>query len=141
MLPESFAAKAPAISRITLFIDRDTWSYRLDALLRTADIPFVPHRTVFAHDAPDTKWIAEVGERGRVVVTRDQNIRRRPNELAAVRAAALHLFALTSGNLSAAEPAAVITRAWPAMQRAVVNTRPPALWSVNRAGGVRLIKQ
>lgn len=141
MLPEFIAAEAPAIARITLFIDRDTWSYKLDALLCKADIPFVAHRTVFPHDAPDITWIAEVGKRGWVVVTRDQNIRRRPNELAAVRAAALHLFALTSGNLSAAETAAVITRAWPGMERAVVNTRPPALWSVNRAGGVRLIKK
>ncbi|WP_309639302.1 hypothetical protein [Methylibium sp.] len=90
---------------------------------------------MFAHDALDTQWIAEVGRHGWVVVTRDQN------ELAAVRAAGLRLFALDSGKLSAAETAAIITRAWPAIRRAVIGTDPPALWSVMRAAGVRLIKQ
>ena len=74
--------------RPTLFIDRDTWSYVLDDALRAAGIPFVAHRQLFAPDTPDTEWIAEVGRRGWVVVTRDKNIRRRPNELRAVRDAA-----------------------------------------------------
>lgn len=92
----------------TLFIDRDTWSHLLDAELRAAGIPFVAHREVFRPDTPDVEWIAEVGRCGWVVVTRDQNIRRRPNELRAVRAAGLRLFALTSGNLSAAETVSAI---------------------------------
>lgn len=126
---------------VTLFIDRDTWSRVLDRELRTAGIPFVAHRDVFEHDAPDPVWIAEVGRRGWTVVTRDQNIRRRPNELRAVRAAGLHLFALTSGNLSAAETAQVITAAWTAIQRHVAGTPAPALFSVSRGGEVRLLKQ
>lgn len=126
---------------VTLFIDRDAWSRRLDELLREAGIPFVAHREVFAPDARDEDWIAAVGRHGWVIVTRDQNIRRRPNERAAVRRAAVHLFALTSGNLSATETAAVITKAWPAIQRAVQSTPAPTLWSVTRAGDVRLIRQ
>lgn len=124
----------------TLFIDRDAWSHRLDAALRGAGIPFVAHREVFADDTPDVEWIAEVGKRGWVVLTRDQEIRRRPNELRAVREAGLHLFALTSGNLSAAETAALCITAWPAIQRAVRIHRPPALFSITRGGAVRLIR-
>lgn len=126
---------------VTLFIDRDAWSRRLDELLRAADIPFVAHRELFAPDARDEDWIAEVGLRGWVIVTRDQNIRRRPNELAAVRQAKVHLFALTSGNLSASETATVIAEAWPAIQRAVLTTPAPALWSVTRGGDVRSIRR
>lgn len=126
---------------ITLFIDRDTWSRVLDRDLRAAGIPFVAHREVFAHDTPDAEWIAEVGRRGWTVVTRDQNIRRRPNELRAVRDAGVRLFALTSGNLSAAETAATIIKAWRAIQQQVAGTSAPALFSVSRGGEVRLIRQ
>jgi predicted nuclease of predicted toxin-antitoxin system len=108
-----------------LFIDRDAWSHVLDAALRAAGIPFVAHREVFRPDTPDAEWIAEVGRQGWVVITRDQNIRRRPNELRAVRAAGLHLFALTSGNLSAAETASVIIKAWRSIQQHVAQTPTP----------------
>jgi predicted nuclease of predicted toxin-antitoxin system len=133
--PEANAPAGP-----TLFIDRDLWSRRLDAALREAGIPFVAHRELFANDTADVDWIAEVGRRGYTVLTRDQEIRRRPNELAAVRAARIHLFALTSGNLSAAEAAALCVAAWPAIQRAVLLHPVPALFSITRGGDVRWIK-
>ena len=60
---------------------------QLDADLREAGIPFAAHREHFAGNTPDVEWIAEVGRRGWAVLARDQEIRRRPNELAAVRAA------------------------------------------------------
>jgi hypothetical protein len=47
------------------------------------------------------------------VLTRDRRIRHRANELSAVRQSALHMFALTSGNLSAAETARIVIAAWP----------------------------
>lgn len=124
----------------TLFIDRDAWSSLLDQALQDAGIPFVAHRDRFRADTPDTEWIAEVGRRGWVVVTRDKNIRRRANELRAVRAAGLHVFALTSGNLSAAETAAIVVKAWGAIRRAVAATAPPALYAISRSGEVRLLK-
>ncbi len=137
--PESHRGIASA-QAVTLFIDRDAWSHRLDEMLRAAAVPFVAHRDVFKDDAEDEDWIAAVGKSGWTIVTRDQNIRRRPNELAAVRRASVHLFALTSGNLSATETATIVIRAWPAIQRAVASTPPPALWSVTRTGDVRRIK-
>lgn len=105
--------------------------------LRDAGIPFRAHRELFADDTPDTEWIAEVGRLGLVVLTRDQRIRRRRNELAAVNAARIHLFALTSGNLSAADSAQLCVQAWPAIQQAVSNNTPPALYSITRGGQVR----
>lgn len=136
----STAAPPDAAARPTLFIDRDLWSRRLDAALREAGIPFVAHRDRFKHDTPDVDWIAEVGRQGWIVLTRDQEIRRRPNELAAVRAAGIHLFALTSGNLSAAETADLCVAAWPTIQRAVARNKAPAIFSVTRGGRVEWVK-
>lgn len=140
MPPDPAAAPAPG-PQPTLFIDRDAWSRKLDEALRAAGIPFIAHRDLFADDTPDPVWLAEVGRQGWVVVTRDQNIRRRHNELAAVRSARIHLFALTSGNLSAADTAALVIRAWPAIGRAVAGHEPPALWSVTRGGEVRRLQR
>jgi predicted nuclease of predicted toxin-antitoxin system len=123
-----------------LFIDRDTWSRALDRALREAGIPFEAHKDHFARDATDPEWIRNVGAAGWLAVTRDQRIRHRPNEIAAVRAAALHLFVLTSGNLSAADTGRILVHAWPRMMRAADSRRPPAVWSVSRSAEVRLVK-
>ena len=108
--------------------------------MREVGVPFVAHRDLFADDTPDVDWIAEVGRRGLVVLTRDQEIRRRPNELAAVRAARIHLFALTAGNLSAGETAELCVNAWPAVQRAVTRHAAPAIFSITRGARVEWLK-
>lgn len=124
-----------------LFIDRDAWSGKLDAALRDANIPFEAHRDHFAHDTPDSDWLREVGRRGWLVLTRDQNIRRKPDELAALRVAGVILFALTSGNLSAQETAEIVVAAWPKMKRLAAATTPPAIFSLTRASEVRRIER
>lgn len=82
-----------------------------------------------------------MGRRGWIVPTRDQRIRHRPNELRAARDARLHVFALTSGNLSAAEPVEIVLAAWPAMQRLIAETEPPMFWSITRGGVVKQLKR
>ena len=76
-----------------------------------------------------------------MTVTRDRRIRYRDNEVAAVRRGGLHMFALTSGNLSAAETAAIVVKAWPAIQRAVASTAPPMMWSITRSGDMTRINR
>lgn len=120
-----------------LFIDRDAWSRALGEALTAASIAFVAHHQRFAPAAPDDEWLAEVGAEGWLVLTRDQNIRRRPNELAAVRAAKLCLFVLGQGNLSAAETARIVVDAWPRMLRAARGARRPAIFTLTRGGEVR----
>ena len=44
------------------------------------------HDDHFAPDTPDTVWLAEVGARGWVVLTKDSRIRRHPLELQALLA-------------------------------------------------------
>jgi hypothetical protein len=123
-----------------LFIDRDAGSHVLHATLAAAQMPFQVFRDHFAPDTPDTTWLPAVGAKGWVVITRDQAIRRRPNELAAAQAAGLHLFALTSGNLSAADTAALVVAAWPRICKAVRSGPGPAFWSITRGGEVKRLK-
>lgn len=122
-------------------MDRDAWSAKLDTALRAAGIPFIAHRDVFAHNTPDEEWLAEAGRRGWLVFTRDQNIRRRPDELKALRDAGVILFALTSGNLSAQETAELAVASWLKITRLAAKTTPPAIFSITRGGEIRRIER
>lgn len=115
-----------------LFIDRDAWSIALGAALADADVDHVAHTQHFTPGSPDTAWIEAAGEHRWIAITRDQNIRRKPNELAAIRRSRAIIFVFTSGNLSAVESARVLLQALPRIYRLARGTRRPALFSIRR---------
>jgi len=80
------------------------------------------------------------GRAGWIVLTRDKNIRRKPNELKAFRDHRVIAFALTSGNSSAADVATLITILYPKMLRKAKGTKPPAMFSITLAGTINTIK-
>jgi predicted nuclease of predicted toxin-antitoxin system len=129
----------------TLFIDRSAWSNALHAALEAAGISHEAHRWHFAKqdeqaEEDDSEWLRAVADRGWVVVTRDKNIRYRVNELAAMRAAKLHVFVFTQGALTARETGRLLVDCYPAIVQAVQQTRPPAFFSIARSGQVRPLK-
>jgi predicted nuclease of predicted toxin-antitoxin system len=123
-----------------LFIDRDAWSRVLGKALTAAGITFVAHHQRFAPAVSDNEWLAVAGAEGWVVLTRDQNIRRRLNELAAVKAARVCMFVLGQGNLSAAETARIVVKAYPRILRAARGARRPAIFTLTRGGEIRKLK-
>ena len=125
----SSSASPPEIP--LLFIDRCAWSQRLDDALKEAGIPFVAHREKFEPACDDTVWLTVAGQEGWVVITRDKNIRRKANELLAFREAKLIVFALASGNASAADTAALVTELYPKFLKLAKTTKPPAMFSVS----------
>jgi PIN domain-containing protein len=73
------------------------------------------------------KWIA---------ITRDQHIRRKPNEIAAIRRSHALIFVFNSGNLSAADTASILLKALPRIYRVAAETARPALYSIRKDGSV-----
>ncbi|MEY3252032.1 MAG: hypothetical protein RL227_1005 [Pseudomonadota bacterium] len=65
------------------FTDRDLGK-QFPARLREAGLHVERHADHFEPDTPDAVWLPEVGKRGWVVLTHDERIRYKPNELAAV---------------------------------------------------------
>jgi len=126
--------------RPTLFIDRCAWSRALGKALESADIPFIAHNQRFAPAAPDDEWLTGVADEGWLIVTRDQRIRYKVNEQAAVVRARLWLFVFTQGGLPAAETGAILVDAYPAMVRLARRYRPPAFFSLHRSGRVTPLK-
>lgn len=124
----------------TLFIDRDARSRTLGEALTAAGIPFVAHHERFGPATPDTEWLEAAGRENWIVLTRDQNIRRRPNELAAAKAARIVMFVLSQGNLSAAETARIVVGAHARMMRAARGARRPAIFTLTREGAIHRLR-
>lgn len=136
----SASNSAPPPERTALFIDRSAWSRVLGDALETADIPHVAHHQHFKHDCPDEEWLRGVSGRGWIVLTRDQNIRRKVNELRAFREAGLHVFVLASGNASAADHAALVVKLYPKFLTLVQKIPPPAMFSVSLKESITLVR-
>jgi hypothetical protein len=123
-----------------LLIDRCAWSRKLGEALNQAGIQFVAHHEIFAPACPDEEWMKVAGQKGWIVLTRDQAIRRKPNELKAFREAKLIMFALASGNASAEDTARLVVALYPRILRKARSSKPPAMFSVTLAGGINPVR-
>lgn len=95
------------------------------------------HHQRFAHDAPDEDWLRAAHSHGWLIVTRDQRIRYRANELRAVMDAKLHMFVFSQGGLSAAETATILCATYPRMCALAKQHRAPAFFSLTKTFEVR----
>jgi hypothetical protein len=75
------------------------------------------HDDHFPPDAKDADWLPEVGNRGWIVLTKDDRIRYRKHEHEALVSAGVPAFVLTSGNLTGDEMAAIFAKFLPKMRR------------------------
>ena len=122
----------------------------LDECLGSSDVPVALRakgiRVELLHDhfdlaTPDTTWLAEVGKRNWVVLTKDQRIRRRRVEIDALLAANIAAFVLTSGNLTGAQTAIAFVMAWPRIQKAVRDYALPIVAAVDAKGSIRFLTE
>jgi hypothetical protein len=79
-------------------------------------------------------WLRTVGERVHVMLTKDQRLRYRPLEIAALRARDARVFVLTAGNLRGIEIAAVFRAALPQIHRTLHSWPGPLVARVSRSG-------
>jgi predicted nuclease of predicted toxin-antitoxin system len=130
------AAKPP--DGTIFFIDRSLGVEPIRTELVKAGIVVEVHDDHFARDEDDRVWLQKVGSLGWVVLTKDQRLRYRPLELAALRASNARVFVLTAGNLRGSEIAAVFISALPRIHR-ILNSRPgPFVARVSQSGHVAI---
>lgn len=93
----------------TLFIDRSLGRRQVPDLLRAAGLRLHTLAEVYGIPADETisdvEWLMRAGEEGWAVLMKDEKIRYRPAERAAVIDYSVRAFCLTSGNLRAHEMA------------------------------------
>ena len=69
----------------TLFLDRNLGKHIIARQLRDAGIAVEVHDDHLPQDAPAEDWIALVGRKGWVAITKDKNVRYRVAELESIR--------------------------------------------------------
>lgn len=90
---------------------------------------------VFPHDTPDPTWLAEAGQKGWLVITRDKKIRTRPGERAAIAAAGVGCFVLTQKkDPTKWEYVKLLALTMDEMERIFDETPKPFIFEVNANG-------
>jgi len=123
----------------TFFVDHSLGNKKVAAALRLIGVPVEVHEDHFPINARDEEWILEVGQRGWIVLTKDDRIRYRLVERAALVKAQVAMFTLTSGNLTGEEMAQAFVKALPRIYRFLAKHRPPFIARITRSGEVSMI--
>jgi PIN like domain len=93
---------------LVFFCDRDL-GRQFPTLLRDAGLRIQQHDDHFEPNTPDDEWIAEVGRRQWIAITRDTRIRYSPLALSVLMQSGAQLFVLV-GKLTTAEAAVTFLR-------------------------------
>ena len=126
------------LESINIFIDRSL-GRKIAEPLREAGANVFLHDDYFAQDVVDEEWLAEVGTRGWIVLTKDKMIRRRTIEREALLNANVKAFFFMSGNIPFAEVAQIIARALPAIQKFIAKHEPPFIAGIYKDASVTMI--
>ena len=126
--------EAERLASLVFFLDHQIGRYVVAEALRAAGAQVQVHLDHFPGDKPDPEWIPEVGHRGWVLITKDQNIRRNPLERAAYEAAKLRGFIVTGKDMGGKELAELLVRSLPGMVRRVADRNGPLLFTISRGG-------
>lgn len=117
------------MSRV-FFTDRDLGK-QFPQRLRDAGLVVERHGDHFRPDTPDTEWLPEVGRRGWIVITHDERIRYKANELAAVVQHRVAML-LVVGRAPFPELARYFVQTLPRIQAFVDEHKPPYIAKVHR---------
>lgn len=86
------------------FVDRSLGRRRVPDALRAAGLTVHTMAEVYGERVgqglEDVEWLSDAGRRGWIVLTKDDRIRRRPAEVAAVDEYAIRMFCLTNAGLT-----------------------------------------
>jgi hypothetical protein len=123
----------------TYFVDRSLGRGPVVEALRAAGETVRAHDDHFAQNTPDAAWLVDVGARGRVVLTKDKNIRSNQIEYRALVGARVACFMLGRGDLSAAVMGETFVRALPVIRRVLRRYEVPVAASLSLAGGLRVL--
>lgn len=88
----------------------------------------------FDEDADDEEWLPYVGDNAYVLVTRDESIRRRPAEIAALKRHRVGAFFLGGKTLSRCELIQQLVRNWPRMKELAQKERRPFIYRIPPSG-------
>lgn len=125
---------AERLASVVFFVDRSLGKRVVAQSLRDAGARVEVHDDYFPENATDVDWLTAAGQRGWVVLSKDEQIRRNPLERDAIKAARVKAFFLTQQGLSGPEMGEIFVKALPGMVRRAVRQPGPFIFTVSRSG-------
>jgi hypothetical protein len=127
-------------SRLVFFIDRSLGRKCVAQALREAGARVEVHDDHFAQHTPDVDWLAEVGQRGWVVLSKDERIRRNRIERDALNAARVRAFFLTQQDITGPEMADLFKSVLRGMENRAVSQPAPFIYTISRGAKFSRVK-
>jgi hypothetical protein len=124
----------------TFYLDASIYSRVLAERIRQAGANVEHAGGAFRADALDEEWLAACGERGWIVLTRDNRIRHRALELQALTAANVAAFAFTATRATAGDTADTIERRLAKFANMATSERRPFLYTFGLGGSLTRVK-
>jgi hypothetical protein len=124
---------------LTFFIDAALGRVMVADALRAEGVNVILHDEVFPQGAPDEDWLPEVGQRGWVLLTKDDRIRSTTAQREILLAAGVRAFILSGASLPGPAMAQAFRMAARRMQRVTLGERCPFIARVTPRGEVRLL--
>lgn len=131
---------AERLASLVFFIDRSLGGRVIADALRAAGAQVEVHDRHFDVDSPDVQWLATVGERAWVVLSKDARIRRDAFEREALRSAGVKAFFLTQQGLTGEEMAEIFVAALPGMVTRASRQPGPFIYTLSREGVFARVK-
>ncbi|MBT9547647.1 MAG: hypothetical protein IV090_19805 [Candidatus Sericytochromatia bacterium] len=122
----------------TFFLDRCLGKKYVAKMLEEEGESYTCLDDHFDQDTPDHEWLPETGKNGWVVLTKDQNIRRRKDEYLSLTEANNAVFVYTSGSSSGPDIAEAFKKALPKINRILKKQKRPFIAKVTKSGNVEL---
>ncbi len=134
----SGASSAPPLEEPTLFLDRNLGKHVIADRLRSEGMKVELHDDHLPPTAPDERWLALVGRKGWVAITKDKNIRYRSAELAAVRKHSARVIVVRMKNATGCDIAELLVKGRRRIARFAANTPPPFVAGILGSGQVTI---
>ena len=122
------------------YLDESIYSRVLYEELERAGVRVRRPGVDIAFGTPDATWLATAGDRGWIVLMRDQRVRHRALEMEALTAARVGAFVLTAGQATARETASVISAKLPKLLNIARSDRKPFLYTIGISGSLARVK-
>lgn len=138
-------SKKPSVAKppdgTVFFIDRSLGVEPIRGALKAEGLSVEIHDDHFARDEEDHVWLRKTGGRGWVILTKDQRLRYRPLEIAALRSSGARVFILVAGNMRGSEIADVFVLALRTICRILLTHQGPFIGRVGKRGQIKLDPQ
>ena len=133
----SGASSKPPPEEPTLFLDRNLGRHIIADRLRADGMKVEVHDDHLPLDAPDEEWIALVGRKGWVAITKDKNVRYRAAELDAIRRHSARVIVVRMKNATGSDIAELLVKGRLRIARFAARTPAPFVAGILGGGTVK----